>query len=241
MDKKSDKKVVLMLSPKIDNLPDRFADKTMKNYMVMPHNKKQYEFCKNYKGEQTVLLTGAIGNGKTHLAVAMLKQMPMQLIKEQNQIIYNERELRIEIENERDSAIKARLEAALANELYKYRPARCLFVSVIEMLFEINAAAMDDTGRYPVLRKYATNRFYDLILFDGLFDDFDAKKLTDAKKDDLYYIINSRYLYNLPCIITSNRKIEEINEIDPRIASRFSEMAAIIDFNGPDYRKKQNN
>ena len=108
-----------------------------------------------------------------------------------------------------------------------------MFVPIVEMFVEINTAATTDEGKQAVLRKYSTNSTYDCICFD----DLGAEKLTDAKRENLYYIIDSRYREMLPTIITSNFTINEINEVEPRIASRLAEMGIILQFNGKDFRK----
>ena len=121
----------------------------------------------------------------------------------------------------------------LDSGLWKYRRANCLFVSFVEMFVEINTAAIDDGGKESVLKKYAGNNF-DCICFD----DLGAEKLTEAKRENLYYIIDSRYREMLPTIITSNFTISEISDVEPRIASRLAEMGKILQFNGKDYRKQ---
>lgn len=164
--------------------------------------------------------------GKTILAIAMLKNMKMREIPEEDaQKVKSSLEYDLKITED-----KERIKKLLDSELYKFRPARALFISVVEMFIQINDVALKG-GKQDLLDKYTKDN-YDCICFD----DLGAEKLTDAKRENLYYIIDSRYRNMLPTIITTNFTIDEINQNEPRIASRLSEMGKILQFNGKDYR-----
>jgi len=219
------------LSSSVSNIPKRHEDRNFDNYKINSDNEKQFNICKNWDSKESMTLTGKTGTGKTHLAIAMLKNMQMILMPE-NYIHEEKYKLEIYIEREKDEDRKNYYKNLLDTGIYKYRKAVCLFVPFVEMFVEINTAAMEDKGKRSVLDKYAKN--YDCICFD----DLGAERLTDAKRENLYYIIDSRYREMLPTIITSNFTIQEISDVEPRIASRFAEMGKIVQFNGQDYRKQ---
>lgn len=54
-------------------------------------------------------------------------------------------------------------------------------------------------------------------------DDFFKGNITDGDKNIAYDIINSRYINDLPTIITSEKSIEEIESIDGAIGGRIKE------------------
>ena len=127
----------------------------------------------------------------------------------------------------------------LDSGIWKYRGANCLFVSFVELFIKINDRAMSDEGKMRILDEYAKPPNWRTGWECICFDDLGAEKLTDAKRENLYYIIDSRYREMLPTIITSNFTIQEISEVEPRIASRLAEMGKILQFNGSDYRKNR--
>lgn len=226
------------LSSRVTNIPLRHKDCGFTNYKTSEENIKQYNSCFNWDGKKSIILTGKTGTGKTHLAIAMLRNYPMVELPEE---IANEEKIRLEkdIENKRvryfsDGSLvpSDHSQKILDSGIWKYRPANCLFVSIVEMFVEINNAAMNDGSKMYLLQKYSSPKF-DCICFD----DLGAEKLTDAKRENLYYIIDARYRNILPTIVTSNFTINEISEVEPRIASRFAEMGQILQFNGKDFRK----
>jgi DNA replication protein DnaC len=221
--------MVLKLYANVTGAPKRFETAGFINYVVNDTNKKQFNICKDYNGLDSLVLTGNTGTGKTHLAIAILKNFPMQPIEE-GQAKYNKRDLEHQLEAAEN---KETLQKMLDEELYRYRAARCLFVSIIDVFLNINAAETDK--KEAELHKYISNA-YDCVCFD----DLGVERFTDAARQNLYYIIDKRYGDMLPTIITSNLTIKEINDKEPRIASRLSEMGRILQFDGKDYRQPRN-
>ena len=222
----------LKLSPNVMGIPKRFEHCSFDTFKVNKQNESIFNICKNWEGKDSITLTGNPGTGKTHLAISMLRIFPMQPVngreKEHNQYKV-EQLLKEDIAEEE----KIKLQKYLDEKLYNFRKARCLFVPFVELFIQINTAAMEDGGKLAILEEYSNGKEYDCICFD----DLGAEKLTEAKRENLYYIIDSRYREMLPTIVTSNFTIQEISETEPRIASRFAEMGNILQFTGTDYRK----
>lgn len=71
-------------------------------------------------------------------------------------------------------------------------------------------------------------------------DDLGAEKASEWVKEQLYSIINERYNWMRPVLITTNLSIQEIaNNYGDRFASRIVEMCEIIKFTGSDRRLKR--
>lgn len=70
-------------------------------------------------------------------------------------------------------------------------------------------------------------------------DDFGTEKLTEWGYEQLYLIINSRYLKKLSVFITTNLGLAEMEEkLSPRIMSRLFAMAEVFEMDGKDRRYK---
>ena len=106
-----------------------------------------------------------------------------------------------------------------------------LFVTVPDLLAEIRKSFNND-GESKKIKEIMTARF--LVL-----DDLGAEKTTDWVQEQLYMIINHRYEYELPTVITSNLNIGQLaQKIGERSASRLLEMCYGVKLNGEDYRAK---
>jgi len=220
----------LKLYSKVIGLSKRHENAGFQNFIVSKDNETQLRICKDWDGSDSIFLTGNPGTGKTHLAISMLRNYPMQLFSE-NDAENNKEQIESYMQRETRDNVKSHYEKMIADDLWKYRNAVCLFVPLVEMFIELNESAQKDEGKKKLLDKYATQ--YDCICFD----DFGAEKLSEAKRENFYYIIDKRYRDMRSTIITSNFTIKEINEVEPRIASRFAEMGRILQFNGNDFRR----
>lgn len=107
-----------------------------------------------------------------------------------------------------------------------------LFVTVPDLLAEIRKSFNND-GESKKIKDIMSARF--LVL-----DDLGAEKTTDWVQEQLYMIINHRYEYELPTVITSNLDIGQLaQKIGERSASRLLEMCYGVRLNGEDYRAKR--
>lgn len=67
-------------------------------------------------------------------------------------------------------------------------------------------------------------------------DDFLKGKITESDINIIYELINYRYQVGLPMIITSERNIVEILQIDEAIGSRLAEMCNIVKIGAENHR-----
>ena len=126
---------------------------------------------------------------------------------------------------------KTHLAAAIANEALNQH-IQVLFAVVPDLLDHLRhtfgpSSEIDYDSRFESIREARL-----LIL-----DDLGTENTTAWAREKLYQIINHRYNYHLPTVITSNR---EPREIEPRIFSRMSDRALseeIILIEAGDYRQ----
>ena len=187
-------------------------------------NKKLVDACMAcVPGDDSVFISGKTGCGKTHLAIAMLRDFIEKRI--------------MEMPMERNAR-----GAIIADPCYRAG----MFVSIPRILMEIRMTFSGKTKKHvpweidsrtyeteeDVINKYV----YEPIL---ILDDLGSEKTTDFSTSILNIIIDERINNLKKTIITTNLSLQEIeNHIDARIASRLSAMKN-IKINMPDYRKKR--
>lgn len=124
---------------------------------------------------------------------------------------------------------KTHLAAAIANEALQAR-AQVLFAVVPDLLDHLRSAFAPNS---PVQ--------YD-ELFEGVrsthllvLDDLGTESATPWAQEKLYQIINFRYNYQMPTVVTTNRRLEQIDE---RILSRLRDQALcrIVEISAGDFR-----
>jgi DNA replication protein DnaC len=74
-----------------------------------------------------------------------------------------------------------------------------------------------------------------------VFDDLGADKSSEFLRESLLNLFDQAYCDEKPVIVTSNRRIEQVNEIEPRLASRIAEMCLPVEMAGPDFRIRKAN
>jgi len=201
----------------IKNLPNRFKGKTLDDIQGYESIVKQ---CRQFRPGESLTFCGDVGRGKTHLAAATAGNLGLLPVPEYVM---------------RDS---------LAPQVS--REPKIVYLSTIGFLMQCNdyavngdkMAYLDELIREPTHPYYAGS--YDTGRVNGwdvvILDDFGAEKLTDAARQNLFYLINGRYENLLSMLITTNLTINQIHQQEPRIASRLAEMGAIYQMDGRDYR-----
>jgi len=109
------------------------------------------------------------------------------------------------------------------------------FTTVSDMLYDLHISKADNS--YPKVLKRLIN--YDLLILDEL----GFKKLPSYSSDDFFNIISKRY-ESKSTIITTNKKIDEWNDIfdeevlTKAIVDRLMHHAVIFNIQGRSYRMK---
>lgn len=77
-----------------------------------------------------------------------------------------------------------------------------------------------------------------------LLDDLGTEKLSEFTEEATYRIVNHRYNESLPLLITTNLPIKTgaptpdlVTRLGDRLASRLSQTATVVGFDGPDLRR----
>ena len=104
------------------------------------------------------------------------------------------------------------------------------FANVPDLLDELRATfAPGATERFD-------RRFRRLLQAPVLvLDDLGAHQASEWAKEKLYQLLNNRHLQRTPTVVTTNT---ELRDMDPRIASRLSDLhvATVYQITAPDYR-----
>lgn len=75
-----------------------------------------------------------------------------------------------------------------------------------------------------------------------ILDDFGAQRRTDYAREQVYELVNRRYLSGLPMIVTTNLTLDELKGAgrdDGRIYERVLERCVPVCFDGPNLRRAQ--
>lgn len=157
--------------------------------------------------KQSVLLTGAVGSGKTR---KLLETMTAHLIEQcQNKPFY-----------------------LFDNGYVPVTPKQVqnLFLSVPMVLFRLK----DEFDHKPQGESLLETMIKAPVLF---LDDLGAEKASDWVKEQLYIVINERYNWLRPVLLTTNLTAKEIaDNYGDRFASRIVEMCEIVNYGGEDKR-----
>ena len=91
-------------------------------------------------------------------------------------------------------------------------------INYTELTRKLSSNANDEIAYFSILGKYAN---VPVLLLDDMF----KGKITEANIKQMYDLINTRYENRRITIITSERVIDELMNIDEAVASRIVEMA----------------
>lgn len=128
---------------------------------------------------------------------------------------------------------KTHLAAAIANEAL-LRDYRVIFAIVPDLLDHLRST-FGPTSDVSYDKRFDDIRSVPLLVLD----DLGTENTTPWAREKLFQIINHRYNYRLPTVITSNRKPEDI---EPRIYSRMLDHSlhdGIIMIEAGDYRRQR--
>lgn len=126
---------------------------------------------------------------------------------------------------------KTHLAASIANEALRHHT-KVLFAIVPDLLDHLRST-FGPSSESAYDQRFEQIRDAALLVLD----DLGTESTTPWAKEKLFQIINHRYNYALPTVITSNRKPEDI---DPRIFSRMADRPLsqdIILIDAGDYRR----
>jgi DNA replication protein DnaC len=170
------------------------------------------EVCREFIDDPlNLVLSGGVGSGKTHLAVAILRELIREGEAGQKKLGY------------------------VKKNVWHYVGNTALFASAPEILAEIRATyGSKEENEQEIIAKYANVGY--LVL-----DDLGAEKSTEWSISTLYLIIDRRYRNEYPTIVTTNLTMDEIGQhISRRIASRLAS-GKVVTIKAPDYRMKRGN
>jgi DNA replication protein DnaC len=123
------------------------------------------------------------------------------------------------------AALRKKVEEGLLNAKFINVP---LFLDKIRTSFKFS----DDSAQAEF--DFLCNRASLVVL-----DDFGKERATDWATERLYVLVESRYSKMLPVIVTSNRTLDELNDLGyGATVSRLTEMCAVVKVGGSDLRPK---
>ncbi len=127
---------------------------------------------------------------------------------------------------------KTHLAAAIANEAIR-RGNPVLFTVVPDLLDHLRSA-------FSPTSDLQYDELFERVRSAGLLvlDDLGTESATPWAREKLYQIINYRYNYRQPTVITTNRRL---SDIDDRIRSRMTDAAfcTVVEIVADDYRQRR--
>lgn len=126
---------------------------------------------------------------------------------------------------------KTHMAMAILHEILKNGIAG-VFVSMPDLVNDLIMSFKTDDQSI----KYETALTKKLVIID----DLGAERLRDWVKEYIYRLINTRYLKEMPMILTTNLSIPELEEhIGKAAVDRLIEICDIIPFEGPSWRRRK--
>lgn len=149
-------------------------------------------FGEHYGRGEGLLLMGEPGNGKTHLA------------------------------------------AAIVNQLVP-KGKTCVFRSVPALLKKLQETYRDGS-KVTESEVLAILQEADLLVLD----DLGSEKVTEWAESTLYYIVDERYRWKKPLVVTTNCRLEVLEErIGTRTIDRLLEMCVLVENRASSYRRER--
>lgn len=111
---------------------------------------------------------------------------------------------------------KTHLSLAIANELMK-DGVGVVYMGYRDVITRIKQNVMDEVYYHRVMGRYKNAR---VLLIDDLF----KGKISESDINIVFELVNYRYFNNLPVIVSCEKCVDDIIEIDEAIGSRLVEM-----------------
>lgn len=197
-------------------IPQRHAASSLATWVDRPGTEKGHNAAQEWMtsplSDQGFMLLGTPGTGKTHLAAAALRGKAEAWGAEQA------------LDRQRD---------------FYYQPSerpvnRMRFLNVPLFLERLRSQMRYSDGEAAQLFAYCLDRASVVVL-----DDLGKERATDWASEKLYVLIESRYSACKPTIATSNRTLDELDDLGygPAI-SRLQHTCRVVRMDAPDYRPR---
>jgi len=168
--------------------------------------KPDYELYERLK-TRSLLLTGAVGSGKTRKLLEVIVAHLMETYKARHWDFFDEGFIPVD-----------------------RKTVEGLFLSVPMVLFTLK----EEFDKSHTGASFINKMISAPVLF---LDDLGAEKASEWVKEQLYIVINERYNWCKPVLLTTNLTVKEIAEhYGDRMASRLVEMCETINYGGTDKR-----
>jgi DNA replication protein DnaC len=128
---------------------------------------------------------------------------------------------------------KTHLAAAIANRFVSSGGTPPMFIVVPDLLDHLRAT-FGPQSRVSFDRRFESVRTSPLLILD----DLGTESATPWAKEKLFQLLNHRYSARLPTVITTSSAVEEIEDQDPRLASRMLDhtRSTVFGIIAPSYR-----
>lgn len=204
-------------------IPPRLAHAALDNYYPDgPEKEAALRKCRDFAARglehmgagRGLFLQGPVGTGKSHLAVAVLREI-------------------ITGHPERFGTPPSRLE--LYDE-YAFEGYRCSVATAVELLEGLRESVGNAKAREASRCRLHRLKSDDLVILD----DIGADRPSEYAEEQLFALIDLRYRTRRSTIFTSNCTLRELEgRIGPRSVSRIFAMCEGVRLDGGDWRKKR--